>query len=487
MVKTFPVNLLLKKKKCLVVGGGSVAQRKILKLAEVDAKIVVVAPDVSARLRELAAAGSILLYERQFLEHDIEDVFLVYAATNDAALNRRIAAVAEAKGILVCAVDGGWENGSFITPASFGSDGITVAVSSHGVACRKTRLIKENLSRHVTAVENADLMVLGIDHRTLPLAKREKLHLAGQDLDRAGAMLMQLQEICGFVLLNTCNRLEIIAVAACKETLYNLVKLIMRFDSLNRKQYYLKTGFEAFHHVCDCLAGYYSQHFGETHIVAQVKQACAYARDRGWAGPVFELVQNHALHVAKRIRNQTSGFFTKNDVEYDVLRFLTAEFTDLQRRNIFIVGAGAVGSQLQEMFCARNRNVTWFYHVNRPVETSASCRLFSLEALPEMLSEADILICALAVEEPVITAAYVKSFRPGATIIDLGIPRNVSPKLTRLRPKLSVVNLEYLKSQQHADADKQKRIIAEATKIIEHHQELYEQFIKSFVSGRPLQ
>lgn len=487
MIDTFPVNLLLKNKKCLVVGGGNVAARKIRKLAEAGARIVVVAPDVSARLLTLADNGAISLRQRAFEESDLDEAFLVYAATDDAALNRRIAGLAERKGVLACAVDGGWHGGSFITPASFADGGMTVAVSSHGVACRKARLVKESLNRHIAAVEHADLMVMGIDHRVLSLAKREKLRLAGNRLEHLGAMLTQLRGICGFVLLDTCNRFEFIAVADCNEALLELVKLTLRFDSLRQEQYYLKTGFDAFSHVCNCLAGSLSQHFGETHIAGQVKRACVLARDKGWAGPVFELVHHHALHVARRIRNQTSGLLAENDVEHDVMRLLTAEFPDLRHKRILLVGTGVVGTRLQEMFAGPGCDVVWLYHARRPRETSPNCRVFTLAALPEMLPEADIVICALAVEEPIITGAHASFFKPNARVVDLGMPRNVSPALARLRPDISVVNLEYLKSRRHSDARLRKRMVSEAAEIIASHRERYEQFIKSLVGGRPLQ
>jgi len=93
-MNTFPVNLLLKSRKCLLVGGGKVASRKLLKLLDSGAEIMVIAPECSGQIRALAAEGRIELHQRSFQDSDLDGAFLVYAATDDHALNLKITGLA---------------------------------------------------------------------------------------------------------------------------------------------------------------------------------------------------------------------------------------------------------------------------------------------------------------------------------------------------------------------------------------------------------
>ncbi|MBU8901543.1 MAG: NAD(P)-dependent oxidoreductase, partial [Victivallales bacterium] len=113
-MNTYPINLLLKDKHCLIVGGGKVAVRKLTALLNSGALVSVVDPNPSNKMKLSAENGTITLYEREFTESDLDSMFLVYLATNDRALNRSIIELAEPRDILICSVDANWSKGSFI-------------------------------------------------------------------------------------------------------------------------------------------------------------------------------------------------------------------------------------------------------------------------------------------------------------------------------------------------------------------------------------
>ncbi len=137
---------------CLVAGGGAVAWRKIAGLLESGARVLVLAPEPGSEVQEAAAAGRLEIRRRSFQAGDLDGVFLVYAATDDAGTNARILELARERGILAAAVDGNWRAGDFLTPARFHHAGVTVAVSSHGVSCCRSRDVKNELERYL--VEN---------------------------------------------------------------------------------------------------------------------------------------------------------------------------------------------------------------------------------------------------------------------------------------------------------------------------------------------
>src|SRR5512147_1398187 len=85
-----PIFVDLRDAPVVVVGGGSVAERKVLSLLESGARVTVVAPRVTATLRELAGRGAIQLFQRSYVPGDLEGSRLAYAATDDPAVNREV-------------------------------------------------------------------------------------------------------------------------------------------------------------------------------------------------------------------------------------------------------------------------------------------------------------------------------------------------------------------------------------------------------------
>ncbi|MCD6292089.1 MAG: bifunctional precorrin-2 dehydrogenase/sirohydrochlorin ferrochelatase [Deltaproteobacteria bacterium] len=143
----YPIFIALEQRLCLVVGGGAVAWRKIEGLLNCGAQVIVVAPKLSQKIEDAAAEGKIDINRRIFAEIDLEDVSLVYAATDDAVINAEILTLSRKQGILAAAVDKNWANGDFITPACFTHAGVTVAVSSDGESCGRSRDVKNELQR----------------------------------------------------------------------------------------------------------------------------------------------------------------------------------------------------------------------------------------------------------------------------------------------------------------------------------------------------
>src|SRR5271169_6349004 len=97
----YPIILELRNRRAVVVGGGPVAERKILGLLEAQADVVCVAPEASEEIERLAASGRLRLLQRTYEEADLEGAFLAFAATDDGRLNGEIVAAARRRGILV--------------------------------------------------------------------------------------------------------------------------------------------------------------------------------------------------------------------------------------------------------------------------------------------------------------------------------------------------------------------------------------------------
>lgn len=130
---SLPIFLNLKGKACLVAGGGSVASRKVNTLLRTGAVITVVAPELTSALRKLRDNGTIAHTAGNYRPAQLRDQWLIVAATDDEALNRRIAADAEVASRLCNVVDDN-EASSFIFPAIVDRSPVIVAIGTSGNA-----------------------------------------------------------------------------------------------------------------------------------------------------------------------------------------------------------------------------------------------------------------------------------------------------------------------------------------------------------------
>lgn len=145
-----PIFLQLSGKSCLVVGGGTIASRKVRLVLRTGAKITVVAPDLTPELRKLCDSGSIAHAAGQYRPRLIRERWLIVAATDDAALNRRVAADAEAAGRWCNVVDDN-DASSFIFPAIVDRSPVIVAISTSGNAPVLARQLKTKIEAWLPA------------------------------------------------------------------------------------------------------------------------------------------------------------------------------------------------------------------------------------------------------------------------------------------------------------------------------------------------
>src|SRR5436309_3892288 len=101
----YPVNLLVRGRRVVVVGGGRIAARKIEPLLEAGARVEVVSPEVGAEIRAWADAGRLVLHERGFGAGDLEGAWLALTATDDPAVNTAVHEAGEARRVWVNSAD----------------------------------------------------------------------------------------------------------------------------------------------------------------------------------------------------------------------------------------------------------------------------------------------------------------------------------------------------------------------------------------------
>lgn len=172
----YPVSLVVSGKPCLVVGGGTVAARKVQGLLQCGARVTVVAPDVVddissaasttstdtargtvASPRSGTARGSVTIEARPYRRPEAADYRLVITATGLPEVDRAVFADADAAGVWVNSADD-LENCTFLLPAVHRDGSVTIAVSTAGASPALARWLRNEIA----AMIDPDLSVLAI-------------------------------------------------------------------------------------------------------------------------------------------------------------------------------------------------------------------------------------------------------------------------------------------------------------------------------------
>lgn len=143
----YPIYLQLKNRKCVVFGGGRVAERKVKTLHRYGASVTVISPDLTPELFRMWINAEIICHYRKYHSGDLKGYFLAISATNDPQINREIYEEAEREKTLINVVDEP-ENCDFYVPAIVRRGDLQIAISTSGrspAMAREIRKIMESL------------------------------------------------------------------------------------------------------------------------------------------------------------------------------------------------------------------------------------------------------------------------------------------------------------------------------------------------------
>ena len=246
--------------------------------------------------------------------------------------------------------------------------------------------------------------VVGLNHRSAPLALLERVGVPEVRLEKALAGLRGLEHVQEAVVVSTCNRVEVYAFAATFHGAYENVREFLAEFSYTplgefSPQLYSLFGADAAAHLFRVVSGLDSAVLGETEIQGQVKRAWEAAQREAVAGPELNRLFRHALQTGKRVRSNTSvGTEKISSVCEAAVGLLHQELGDLSGRRALMLGTGEVGQTgarllsgmgLEEV-CVASR--TWQRASHLAAEVGG--RAVHLDELSEELLEMDFLISA---------------------------------------------------------------------------------------------
>lgn len=182
-MKYYPINLDVRNRECLVVGGGGIGARKVETLLKCGARVTVVCLAASPKLAELAQRKEIVLFKRQYESGDQDGKFLIIAATDNETLNRRIYEDAE-KCQRPCNIVDRPEICSFIVPSIISRGDLTIAISTSGTSPAFAKWLRKDLETMFGKEYETFLELMG--------AVREKVLSENRDPDARKAVFETL-------------------------------------------------------------------------------------------------------------------------------------------------------------------------------------------------------------------------------------------------------------------------------------------------------
>jgi precorrin-2 dehydrogenase/sirohydrochlorin ferrochelatase len=143
-MKAYPINLKIAERRCIVIGGGKVAERKVMTLLDAGAKVTVISPEVTTELQQLSKDGEISWLARDYSAGDMSGCFIAVCAASKPDVNNRAAVEARAAGALVNVVDAP-EECDFTIPSHISRGDLLITISTGGQSPALSRRLREEL------------------------------------------------------------------------------------------------------------------------------------------------------------------------------------------------------------------------------------------------------------------------------------------------------------------------------------------------------
>ena len=156
----YPISIKLKNKKVVVIGGGKIAERKVIRLLKAGANIFLTSPEITDGLQKSVDGKKIAYNKRKFIKDDLKNAFLVIAATNDKKVNHLIFRESEKNGILVNVVDEP-DYCNFYVPSIIDRGDLLVAISTEGKSPAFARILRKKLEEYLPGELSKEVALLG--------------------------------------------------------------------------------------------------------------------------------------------------------------------------------------------------------------------------------------------------------------------------------------------------------------------------------------
>jgi glutamyl-tRNA reductase len=339
------------------------------------------------------------------------------------------------------------------------------------------------------------IVLTGLNHRTAPLAVREKIFAGCQEEKDLLSSLRSLNGVGEVLYLSTCNRIEIIAgVEEPDDVAQSLSDFMARSGGLTEAEavncIYKYYNEEAVRHIFRVASSLDSLVMGETQILGQVKDAYRQALAQNATGVVLNRLMHCSFRVAKRVRSETAIAVNPVSVSFAAVELAKKIFGSLDGKKILLIGAGEMaeltGTHLMtngaEEIIVANRSLVQAELLAEKFHGEA----VSLDALEEKLIEADIVISSTGAPSFIITADLIWKIHHQRRnrllfLIDIAVPRDIDPAASSLE-NIYLYNIDNLQDIVDENINVRKKEAIKAEMIVEEEVARYVNWQKELES-----
>lgn len=288
--------------------------------------------------------------------------------------------------------------------------------------------------------EEPCMFCMGLNHRTAPVAVRERFSVPKSKLVEANAALVSLPGVCECVLLSTCNRTELyywsfepqLAAQSIRRHFLKGAPMSAEISAC----FYHNEAREALAHLARVAAGLDSMVIGETEIFGQLKDAYRAAQEAGSTAFFANRTLQHIFTIGKKVRSATRITYGPTSVGAAAVQLARQALGDLEGHRVLVVGAGDVARSTAQSLTSRG--ASGIFVANRSYERAVELagqvggRVIRFAEWIPYLEQIDIVIVSTASPAYVVSPRVLRetqAARGGRSLflIDLSVPRNVDP------------------------------------------------------------
>ena len=322
-------------------------------------------------------------------------------------------------------------------------------------------------------------VVLGLSHKSAPLDVREQVFIPETGVGECVRRLIDHDLIESGVLLSTCNRTELYAIASAHDTPDRLFESFglwphqLPFEAWQRYAYRL-TGEDAMDHLFRVAGGLDSLMIGEAQVLGQLKRALSLARQAGALDAQLEIIIRGALRAAKRIRHETGLGRRPVSVSHAAVAATQEILGGLAGRNVLLLGAGEMSEVTLRLL--RNHRIGSVYLASRRFERAdevaqtAGASAVPFDGIEEIIGAVDIIVSSSSAPHHLLDAGRVMTFqeRRGGRpllIVDMAVPRDVDPSAAGVAG-VHLLNIDDLQRVAETNREAREAFVPAAEQII---------------------
>jgi len=313
----------------------------------------------------------------------------------------------------------------------------------------------------------------------MPLELFERLTIDDSRLPKALHEINGREHVSEAVVLSTCNRTEVYAVAERFHGAYQDIRSFLAEMALLAPEefidhLYVHYDREAIRHLFTVTAGLDSAVPGEAEILGQVRHAWEQAKVEATTGPVLNLLFRHALETGKRARTDTGIARGTASVSYAAVEMAAEQLGSLDAKRVLVLGAGDMGEGMAVALASagvaeiRVVNRTWAKAVDLAERVDGTP--VRLADLPASLAEVDVLLTSTGATSIMVEHADLeplvaeRSGRP-LLIVDIAVPRDVDPSVSDL-PDVTLLDMHDLRRFAQAGLADRRREVNAVERIV---------------------